>query len=123
MPPHLIPPIFHTPITAYRWSSLLSVGGDDDFFSSDIADSTLARTFGALDVPTLILPSENDEMVPPTLDKHGLLARWVRAANAEDGKGVVSRLSGVLEGADHGLSERGMQERFAVRVIEFLEGL
>lgn len=119
MPPHLLPPIFTSPITAYRWSSLVSPNGDDDFFSSDLPDSTLTQKFRTLDRPTLILPSENDEMVPPSVDKAGLLERWKRAA----GERTVSELSGVNPGADHGLSEGYMQEWVWGRVIRFLEGL
>ncbi|KAH8708359.1 hypothetical protein GQ44DRAFT_628263 [Phaeosphaeriaceae sp. PMI808] len=116
VPQALILPIFTSPLTAYRWHSLISKGGDDDYFSSDLDDETLARTFGRLTKPTLILPSENDEMVPPTVDKGGLLQRWIRAAP----EGVVCGLSGVNPGADHGLSGEGARAWFGERVLGFL---
>jgi hypothetical protein len=116
MPKSLIPPIFTSPITAYRWHSMISVGGDDDSFSSDLSDEVLRRIFGRLEKPTLIMPSEKDEMVPESVDKEWLLKRWMCAAEL----GVVSWSSGVNPGADHGLSERGMQEWFVKRVIHCL---
>lgn len=119
MPKALIPPIFHSPITAYRWHSLISRGGDDDFFSSDLEDETLLKSFGQLDKPTLIMPSEKDEMVPPNIDKEGLLKRWSGAAKED----VVSGLSGVIPGADHALSEEMAVIRFLDRVMRFLKGL
>lgn len=116
MPKCLMPPIFISPITAYRWYSLVSVGGDDDFFSSDLSDELLKGTFGRLHRPTLITLSGKDEMVPESVDKEELLRRWMSAAK----EGVVSGFSGVNPGADHGLSERGMQEWFVERVMGLL---
>ncbi|KAF2826050.1 DUF1749-domain-containing protein [Ophiobolus disseminans] len=100
MPQSLIPPIFHSPISAYRWHSLIAKGGDDDFFSSDLDGEALARTFGKVDKPMLIMPSEKDEMVPSDVDKQKLLKRWVAAAP----EGLVSGLSGLNPGADHVLT-------------------
>jgi hypothetical protein len=116
MPKSLIPPIFTSPVTAYRWHSLISEGGDDDFFSSDLSDQVLKGTFGRLDKSTLIMPSEKDEMVPGSVDKEMLLRRWTSAAK----EGVVSSFSGVNPGADHELSEGHMQEWFVERVVHFL---
>lgn len=119
MPKSLIPPIFSSPVTAYRWHSLIAKGGDDDFFSSDLPDEALAKTFGKLDKPTLLMPSENDETVPPTVDKVMLLQRWIKAAPI----GAVSALSGLNIGANHQLSEEGMQLWFTDRVLRFLKTL
>ncbi|KAH7384417.1 hypothetical protein DE146DRAFT_727900 [Phaeosphaeria sp. MPI-PUGE-AT-0046c] len=116
MPKSLIPPIFTSPITAYRWHSLISKRGDDDFFSSDLHDTALQDSFGRLDKPTLIMPSEEDEMVPKSVDKMALLARWSNAAPS----GVVSELSGINPGADHELSGQEMQKWFVDRVMAFL---
>jgi hypothetical protein len=116
MPKTLIPPIFTSPLTAYRWHSLIAKGGDDDYFSSDLDDAILLKTFGRLGKPTLIMPSENDEMVPQSVDKVGLLRKWTDAAL----RGVVSDLSGINPGADHGLSGEEVQKWFADRVVRFL---
>jgi hypothetical protein len=119
MPKALVPPIFTSPITAYRWHSLISKGGDDDFFSSDLDENTLKELFGKLDKPTLIMPSENDEMVPGYVEKAVLLQRWKDAAPS----GIVSDLSGINPGADHELSGEEMQKWFVERVMGFLGSL
>jgi hypothetical protein len=119
VPKALIPPIFTSPVTAYRWHSLIAEGGDDDFFSSDLDDDKITKTFGKVDKPVLIMPSGIDEMVPPHVDKEVLLKRWVDAVP----DGIVSELSGVNPGADHELSGDEMQKWFVERVARFLESL
>jgi alpha-beta hydrolase superfamily lysophospholipase len=119
MPGVLVPSVFTSPLSAYRWHSLIAKGGDDDFFSSDLDEATLVRTFGRLGKPTLLMPSENDEMVPQSVDKEALLRKWTDAAP----KGVVSDLSGVNPGADHGLSEEEARAWFSDRVVRFLHTL
>jgi hypothetical protein len=119
MPRVLIPPIFTSPMSAYRWHSLIAKGGDDDYFSSDLDDTTLVKTFGKLKKPTLIMSSENDEMVPQNVDKVALLRRWTDAAPT----GLVSDLSGINPGADHGLSGEEAREWFADRAMRFLHTL
>ena len=119
MPAELIPPIFSSPITAYRWHSLISVGGDDDFFSPDLPASTIESTFGKLNKPTLIVMSEKDEMVLPTVDKKVLLKKWVNAMP----KGLANKQSGVLPHAHHELTmDLGFQP-FMEKVCKFLEEL
>ncbi|KAH7083993.1 hypothetical protein FB567DRAFT_96113 [Paraphoma chrysanthemicola] len=119
MPKALIPPIFNSPITAYRWHSLLAKGGDDDYFSSDLDAENLSRTFGKVSKPVLILPSEDDEMIPPSVDKEALLQRWIDAVP----RGETSNLSGLNPGADHTLSGDGAQNWFADKVFRFLKTL
>jgi pimeloyl-ACP methyl ester carboxylesterase len=118
MPKALVPPIFSSPISAYRWHSLIAPGGDDDFFSSDIEDAVLKRKFAGLTVPTLIMVSEKDEMVPETVDKRALLNRWMAAA-----PGVVRNLCGINLGADHGVSGEGEGKWFVEKVVAFLQGV
>jgi hypothetical protein len=114
----LIPSIITSPVTAYRWHSLISVGGDDDFFSSDLSVSTLQATFGKLDRPTVILMSEKDEMVPSTVDKKALLGRWVNAIP----NGLASGRCQVLQfGADHELTGETPMRCFVETVAGFLE--
>jgi hypothetical protein len=100
MPSSLLPAIFSgLPITAYRWHSIISPGGDDDYFSSDLSDATLQTTFGSLKKPTLILMSEKDEMVPESVDKLALLKRWIEKIP----EGRASRHSWIIPHADHEL--------------------
>ncbi|KAL2157179.1 hypothetical protein VTH06DRAFT_6400 [Thermothelomyces fergusii] len=74
MPKKLLPSIFSTPVTAYRWHSLAAKGGDDDYFSSDLSGSVISAAFGRVDKPLLILPAGQDEMVPPDVDRSRFLA-------------------------------------------------
>jgi pimeloyl-ACP methyl ester carboxylesterase len=115
MPKSLIPPIFSSPISAYRWHSLIAPGGDDDFFSSDLDDAVLNRKFAGLTVPTLIMVSEKDEMVPETVDKKVLLDRWMAAA-----PGIVRELSAINPEADHSVSGEKAGRWFADKVLMFL---
>jgi len=93
--------------------------GDDDYFSSDINDKALHAKFDRINRPTLILPSENDEMVPQDVDKRALLRRWMQASTM----GLASQLSELVPGADHTLSTVESQRWFADRVVRFLGSL
>ncbi|KAI4920053.1 hypothetical protein J4E90_002193 [Alternaria incomplexa] len=120
MPSSFIPPIITSPVTAYRWHSLVSIGGDDDFFSSDLPVSALQSTFGKLDKPTLILMSEKDEMVPASVDKQALLKKWF--ATIPDG--LASKQCQVVPfDADHELSGGEAMRYFIETVVKFLEGI
>ncbi|KAL2024432.1 hypothetical protein VTK56DRAFT_8243 [Thermocarpiscus australiensis] len=105
-----------SPVTAYRWWSLAGVGGDDDYFSSDLPDEKLAAIWGKLEQPVLILPSEKDEWVPSEIDVIGLVNRWKSFCKP----GVASALSGLIPGADHRVEEAAAQEWLADRVATFL---
>jgi hypothetical protein len=127
MPPSLLPAIFTTPISAYRWHSLLSPGGDDDFFSASLPSPTLASTFGKLDKPTLIVMSEKDEMVPETVDKKALLDSWLEhipeALRGNKGDYVTKLGGGVIPRADHELTMDLGRRSFGNCVVRFLMGL
>ena len=90
--------------------------GNDDYFSSDIDDTKLAATFGRINKPTMIMPSENDEMIPSAVNKRVLLQRWVKASPSD----LVSQLSDLVPGADHTLSAIEAQQWFSERVVRFL---
>ncbi|EUC46257.1 hypothetical protein COCMIDRAFT_93280 [Bipolaris oryzae ATCC 44560] len=119
MPLDLIPPIFSSPISAYRWHSLVSVGGDDDFFSFDLPASAIESSFGRLDKPMLIVVSAKDEMVPSAVDKEALLKKWLDAMP----KDLASDQSGVLPDADHELTTDVDMRSFMDRVCKFLKDL
>ncbi|KAL2166144.1 hypothetical protein VTG60DRAFT_3260 [Thermothelomyces hinnuleus] len=119
MPKELLPSIFSTPVTAYRWHSLAAKGGDDDYFSSDLPDTALSAAFGRVDKPLLILPAGEDEMVPPFVDREALLRRWAAACR----EGVASDLSGLIPNSDHGVSSVQEQNWVSERVGQFLKRL
>ncbi|KAK3942994.1 hypothetical protein QBC46DRAFT_53720 [Diplogelasinospora grovesii] len=98
MPRAMLPrDTFTTPITAYRWWSLAAVGGDDDYFSSDLADERVAEIWGSLRQPVLIVPSAQDEHVPRDIDVGELMERWKRAC----GPRIASSRSAMIPDANH----------------------
>ncbi|KAH6849775.1 hypothetical protein B0I37DRAFT_413225 [Chaetomium sp. MPI-CAGE-AT-0009] len=107
------------PVTAYRWASLAGVGGDDDYFSSDLPDDKLAAVWGKLEQPVLIVPSEKDEFVPASIDVMGLVERWKSFCKP----GIASDLSGLIPGANHRVDNDDGQEWLADRVARFLAEL
>ncbi|PMD48931.1 DUF1749-domain-containing protein [Hyaloscypha variabilis F] len=119
---------FPAPCTARRWLSLASPNhdGDDDYFSSDLGDERLLKTFGKLpkQSPLCILMSEMDEYVPKSVDKKGVIGRWVSII--KKGKGILDEVnSGVVPGASHNLMKDGddVVGDLVGRVVGFLEGL
>ena len=93
--------------------------GDDDYFSSDLDDEWLKATFGRVDKPILLLPCGEDELVPPSVDRPGLLRRWVEACP----EGLASPLSGFVPGANHVVSSPDAWVWIAESVVRFLKGL
>lgn len=116
------------PVSAKRWLSLASPNhdGDDDFFSPDLSDDQLMKTFGALPkgTPLCVLHSGSDEYVDPKLDKEKVIQRWIEIS--KKGEGTVDEIhSGVLEGATHNL--KGASEEVLSGLVKgilgFLESL
>ncbi|KAF2670602.1 DUF1749-domain-containing protein [Microthyrium microscopicum] len=114
-----------TPVSAYRWLSLLSPDhdGDDDFFSSDLSDEQLRATFGRFPrrTPLLVLCSGSDQHVPKFVDVPKLVGRWT--ACVKSGGGVVDEEnSGLVEGATHNLDgdDKVVVERLCRKVVSFL---
>ncbi|ODV93702.1 hypothetical protein PACTADRAFT_35455 [Pachysolen tannophilus NRRL Y-2460] len=85
------------PVSAYRWLSLAEVGGDDDFFSSDLTKEYLTPIFGNIKKPLLVLYSGNDECVPDHVDKQKLIDGWKETMDPQ----FWSRYSKVVPGAKH----------------------
>jgi len=110
---------FGAPLNAYRWLSLAEVGGDDDYFSSDLPDSTLENTFGKVDKPLLILYSGADEFVPSEIDKEGVVKRYESFTNPK----YWSKFSCVMKGAKHNVgpgSEPGAVDILIEKVRAYL---
>lgn len=116
---------FPAPVCARRWLSLASPNhdGDDDYFSSDLTDEQLMKTFGSLPAhsPLCILYSGSDEYVPASIDKNQLVQRWISIAKR--GKGTVDEQnSGVMDGASHNLDGNAPEvvNGLVKRVLGFL---
>lgn len=91
--------------------------GDDDYFSSDLDDETVARVWGRFKKPVLVLHSDEDEFVPDSVDKAAMNSKYRNANSA------VSPLSGLIPGADHAVAKSEAQEWVADRVAEFVRTL
>lgn len=112
--------LFGSPCSAYRFNSLVSKYGDDDYFSSYLTDLDYQRSFGAVLVPLLVLYSGSDEFVPSTVDKVALINRWQNKTQPR----VWSVHSGVIDGATHNIGARsksGAVEDVVSRVLAFIK--
>ena len=118
------------PVSAMRFLSLASPAplhaGEDDYFSSDLADEKLEKTFGALrntgTMRICFLYSGSDQYVPDSVDKVKMVERWHEYV--KKGGSVVDEGSGVVGGATHTLIEGGKGlEDLVKRVVGFLERL
>lgn len=113
-------------INAYRTNSLLAVGGDDDYFSTDLDDETLRNSFGRIprDVPVCFLLGSEDPFVHKSTDKIKLLSRWAGFVKESSGK-VDEVHGGIVQGGHHNLD--GDPEEvvgdLVKRVVGFVEGL
>ena len=120
--------VWPAPCTARRWLSMASPNhdGDDDYFSSDLKDEQLEKTFGRLPKRTMlcVLMSEDDEYVPKSVDKEGLIERWTGIVKRGEGR-LDEVHSGVVKGASHNLGKNGEEivGELVRRVVGFLEGL
>lgn len=92
---------FDTPINAYRWYSLYSKKGDDDYFSSYLTDEDFKSTYGKFDKPLLVLYSAADEYVPKDVDKKLIMERFKAATTP----GMWSPYSKLIDGGLHALGK------------------
>lgn len=113
-------------ISAYRTNSLLAKDGDDDYFSTDLSDETLRKSFGRIpkEVGVMFLLGGEDPFVHKSTDKGALLSRW--AGFVKEGGAWVDEVNGgVVERGHHNLD--GDPEEvvgdLVKRVVGFVEGL
>ncbi|KAI5949152.1 hypothetical protein KGF57_004750 [Candida theae] len=114
--------VFNTPITAYRFYSLVSKRGDDDFFSSYLAQDDFEKTFGKITVPLLVLYSGKDQFVPDSVNKVDLVSRFKDSTPAI----YWNDNSKIIEGATHDLgdgSDDGVVDVLLESVTKFIEDL
>lgn len=116
--------VFNTPVTAYRFYSLTSKRGDDDYFSSYLTQEDYKQTFGKVKTPLLVLCSGSDRFVPKSINKEELMASWKQAADPQ----YWSIHSKIIEGGDHDLgegSEKGFNviEDLVVTIRKFISEL
>jgi len=105
---------FGTPITAYRYNSLVEKMADDDMFSSDLSDQELTTKLGHLKgVPTLFALGESDESYPSHVDVKKLASRF---ANLTGGDSIV------IHGGSHSLkSDIKHQGQFLQSALDLMK--
>ncbi|CCG23132.1 hypothetical protein CORT_0D02870 [Candida orthopsilosis Co 90-125] len=111
--------VFNTPITAYRFFSLFSKRGDDDFFSSYLTEDDFKKTFGSVTVPLLVLYSGKDQFVPASVDKAALVSRFQDSTPSE----YWNSNSKIIEGATHEIgdgSDEGVTDILTESVSKFV---
>lgn len=117
---------FESPCTAYRTHSLLAKGGDDDYFSTDLPDHTLASTFGRIPMETrvMFLWGSKDPYIPKNVDQKGTLNKWAEYVKKGGGR-VDEQNGGVIDGANHNLNdvEDDIVQELVGRVVRFVEVL
>lgn len=110
---------YKTPISADRWLSLVTKGGHEDFFSSDLDDRTLKDIFAGLrnsGKPILFLMSGKDECVPKHIDIKDLTQRFVHATSG----GTATVESSIIEGAGHSVEAQAARAELTRVVLEFI---
>ncbi|KAK0526615.1 hypothetical protein OC835_005226 [Tilletia horrida] len=131
-------PISEAPITAYRFHSLHSPGGDDDFFSSPallpdaaLRTSRLAQAIAQAekqDTRLLFLFSAQDQFVPEHLRadegaiRRNFLERW-EALQSDAGRAQGTVRGEVVPGADHAVHAEAAQELMLSHIDALLASL
>lgn len=134
MPLSTTKPLFgNAPVSVRRFLSLVSPlspenPAEDDFFSSDLADAQLAKTFGIIGKNALLtsksllaIMSGADEYIGEEIDKELLLQRWASASEA----GGISLISSTVPNAKHALGGEDQEqprEYLARQVTKYLAG-
>ncbi|KID70399.1 uncharacterized protein G6M90_00g086270 [Metarhizium brunneum] len=117
LPGDKVPTVLAAPISAYRLKSLVAKGGDDDYFSSDLDDATVAKFWSRFNKPVLVLHSGQDEFVPDHVNQEAQNQRYQKASP------FVSSLSGLIPDAGHTVKEEAAREWLGERVVGFLRTL
>lgn len=113
---------FGSPISAYRFHSLFSPRGDDDYFSSYLNQTDFEHTFGLVNKPLLVLYGLKDEFVPEKVNRQKLVDEWKKATPSK----YWSDKSHIVEGARHAIdlkSGPGALEDFISTVVAFVSEL
>ena len=104
------------PFTAYRLRSLLSVGGDDDYFSMDLLPDHLQEGIKVLHgIPTLVLFSGADEFVADKAVYEILISAYEHSCEPD-------QLSwNIIKNADHSVRQPEAQAELINTVMSFLK--
>ncbi|KAI4596627.1 hypothetical protein KJ359_005383 [Pestalotiopsis sp. 9143b] len=106
-------------VSARRWHALAAPDGEDNYFSADLTDEVAGSYWSRIKKPLLILFSGQDEYMPPSFDKDGLIQKWKTYCRP----GIASDLSGCIPGADHRVETADSEKWLVETVVKFLDGL
>jgi pimeloyl-ACP methyl ester carboxylesterase len=95
------------------------ISGEDNYFSPNFTDEVAAPYWKRVDKPLLILHSGNDEFIPGSVDKEGLVKHWRELCEP----GIASELSGIIPGAGHRVEEPEAEKWLCDTVTKFLQSI
>ncbi|RKP21587.1 DUF1749-domain-containing protein, partial [Rozella allomycis CSF55] len=102
------------PMSARRFLSFNTFGGDDDMFSfHDLDKNILDSIYFNIKVPLVLVLSGQDEYVPKTIDQN---VNILKALNYP-----CFRMAKLLSRSDHAISDLNSQEEFNVLIEEFIK--
>ena len=90
--------------------------GEDNYFDPEHPKEVAAKFWQRFDKPLLILHSDRDEFMPPSVDKAALIESWRSLCRP----GVASPLSGVIPRANHRAKHPDAEKWLVETVIKFL---
>lgn len=118
------------PLSASRWRSLASWGGDDDMFSSDFTDEELEERVGRhlRGVPTLVIASQKEQYLPESYDTAAQARRLAEAITRGEGGAkreeasssspIHTSAEAISLDGDHSL--RGAEAEAAEAIVDFI---
>lgn len=111
---------YKDPISADRWLSLVTKGGAEDFFSSDLDEPTLKNIFAGLrnsGKHVLFLMSGKDECVPKHVNIEELTRKFVEATSG----GSASVRGQIVENAGHSVESEVAKSQLTHFVLDFIK--
>ena len=104
----------YAPMSAQRFVDLITPGGIEDFFSSDLTDAEISEKLGHVDVPAIIFLGDEDEYVPKSVNKKKLLSRWKAAIPGK----VTTHV--LLKQGHYFSNIGGSSQTFLQKTVEFI---
>ncbi|KAI9255349.1 hypothetical protein EDC94DRAFT_661970 [Helicostylum pulchrum] len=105
---------FWDPISADRFFSLCSKGGDDDIFSTDLTDGEISKLYQGVNRPICWIYSDQDEYYSSKQDKTTVMNRFKSLCPA-------IKITAIVPFGDHCIERQDSQEYFCSIVDDFLK--
>ncbi|CAO3660064.1 hypothetical protein G6F70_007128 [Rhizopus microsporus] len=107
---------FWAPITADRFYSLSSKGGDDDVFSTDLTDEEILRLYDNVTRPICWVYSEKDEFYASSLNQNDVMKRFQKLCPA-------IKMTASIPNGSHAIIDPAAQIEFCKVVKDFIISL